>query len=173
MSILKIVLGALMLLFGRRLYWLAVGILGFLFGFDWVTYRMAEWPMWATWLAAAGFGALCALGAVFLQRLSFGVGGFLAGGYLTVRLLAALGVLNDPAPGVFFVLGGVTGAIVALVAVDWVLVALTALVGAAAVVEGIGVGPLGSSLAFLGLTVIGVAVQAAQLRRGTGRVAPP
>jgi len=166
-------LGALLLLAGRRLFWLAVGVLGFLFGFDWVTYGLADWPQWAVWLAGAGVGALCAFGAVFFQRISFRVGGFLAGGYLTVRFLIALGVQNDPTPGLFFLLGGVVGAILAIVAVDWVLVALTSLVGAAVVAEGMAAGPLGSSLVFLGLTALGVAVQGVGLRRGVGRSTPP
>jgi hypothetical protein len=172
-NLLRIVLGALVLLFGRRLYWLAVGILGVLLGFDWVSYRLTDWPPWAVWIAAGGFGVLCALGAVFLQRVSFGVGGFLAGGYLAVRLLTVLGVQNDPAPGIFFVVGGFAGAILAVVAIDWVLLALTSLVGAAAIVEGIGLGMLGSGLVFLALTAIGIVIQAADLRRGGRRPAPP
>jgi hypothetical protein len=169
MNGLRILLGGIVLLFGRRLFWLTVGILGFLFGFDWVTYRLADWPAWAAWLAALGFGALGALGAVFLQRLSFAVGGFLAGGYLLVWLSTALGVQSGPVPGVIFVVGGVAGAIVAFVAVDWVLVALTSLVGAAVVTEAIGVGPLGSGLVFLGLTAVGVAVQTTALGWKEGR----
>lgn len=166
MNGLRILLGTLVLLFGRRLFWLAVGILGFLFGFDWVTYRLGDWPAWAGWLAALGFGALCALGAVFLQRVSFGVGGFLAGGYLMVRAVIALGIQHDPTPpGLFFLLGGVVGAILAIIAVEWVLVALTALVGAAVVAEGIGAGPLVSGLAFLCLALIGFGVQTATLRQ--------
>lgn len=164
MDILRIALGAMLLLFGRRLFWLAVGIMGFLFGFDWVAYSLGDWPLWGAWLVAVGFGTLCALGAIFLQRISFGIGGFLAGGYLLVRLLTALGVQYDPTPGLFFILGGVIGAVLALVSVDWVLVVLTSLVGAVVVTEGIGAVPLGSSLVFLGLTVIGIAVQAGTLR---------
>lgn len=167
----RILLGALVLLLGRRLFWLAVGVLGFLFGFDWVPYRLTEWPEWAAWLAAVGFGALCALGSVFLQRVFFGVGGFLAGGYLTVRVLTALGVQGAPTPGMFFILGGVAGAVLAVVAVDWVLAALTALVGAAIVTEAIGAGPLGSILALVGLAALGTAVQTATLRWAGGRSA--
>lgn len=173
MDVVRIVLGALVLLLGRRLFWLAVGSLGFLFGFDWVTYRLGDWPTWAAWLAAGGFGALCALGAVFLQRVSFGVGGFLAGGYLATQVLTALGIQNDPAPGLFFVLGGMAGAILAIISVDWVLVALTSLVGAAVVAEGMGNGPMVSSLVFLGLTVLGIGVQTATLRWRAGHPGRP
>ena len=49
--------------------------------------------------------------------------------------------------------------------VEWVLVALTALVGAAVVAEGIGGGPLVSGLAFLCLALIGFGVQTATLRQ--------
>jgi len=173
MNGLRILLGTLVLLFGRRLFWLAVGILGFLFGFDWVTYRLGGWPAWAGWLAAVGFGALCALGSILLQRVSFGVGGFLAGGYLAVRVSTALGIQHDPTPGLLFVLGGVAGAVLAFVAVDWVLVALTSLVGAAVVAEGIGAGPLVSGLVFLGLTAMGTGVQAATLRWQRGHPIRP
>jgi hypothetical protein len=173
MNGMQILLGSLLLLFGRRLFWLAVGILGFLFGFDWVRYQMVDWPTWAAWVAAVGFGTLCAIGTVFLQRVSFGVGGFLAGGYLTVHLLTALGVQTEPAPGLLFVLGGLVGAGLAVLAADWVLVALTSLAGAAAVTGGIGVGPLGSSLAFLGLATMGMAIQFISLRRVEGHPARP
>ena len=173
MNGLRILLGALILLFGRRLFWLAVGMLGFLFGFDWITSRLGDWPAWTAWLAAVGFGTLCALGAIFLQRVSFGIGGFLAGGYLLVRLLTALGVQHAPAPGVLFLLGGLAGAVLAVVFVDWVLVALTSLAGAAAATEGIGAGPSGSILVFFGLAAIGMTVQSATLRGTEGRLARP
>ncbi|MBE0618483.1 MAG: DUF4203 domain-containing protein [Proteobacteria bacterium] len=169
----RILLGALVLLLGRRLFWLAVGIMGFLFGFDWVTYSLGDWPAWATWLAAIGLGSLCALGAIFLQRVSFGIGGFLAGAYLLVWLMTRLGFQNGPAPGLFFVVGGLAGAVLAVVFVDWVLVALTSLAGAAAVVEGIGASPLVSGLLFVGLAAVGIAVQTATLRWQGGSASGP
>lgn len=164
MNFLQIFLGAALLLAGRRLFWLAVGIMGFLFGFDWMSYHLMTWPAWSAWLVAAGLGLLCALGAIFLQRVSFGIMGFLAGGYLLVKLLLALGVQSDPAPGLLFLLGGVIGAVLALVSVDWVLLALTSLVGAAVISEGVSTGAWLSGLLFLGLTLIGIAVQSATLR---------
>lgn len=45
-NILRILLGVLLLL-GRRLFWPAEGILCFLVGFDLVTYRLTDWPVWA------------------------------------------------------------------------------------------------------------------------------
>jgi hypothetical protein len=165
MNILQILPAAALLLLGRRLFWLAVGILGFLFGFDLVTYRLTDWPGWSAWLVAVALGVLCALGAIFLQRISFGIAGFLAGGFLLVKLLTALGVQQAPAPGLFFVLGGVIGAVLAIVSVDLVLVVLTSLVGAAVISEEVGAGPWVSSLLFVGLSLVGIAVQTAALHR--------
>lgn len=168
MNLLQIFLGAALLLVGRRLFWLAVGIMGFLFGFDLVTYSLTDWPGWSAWLVAVALGALCALGAIFLQRLSFGLAGFLAGGFLLVKLLTLLDIQQAPAPGLF-VLGGVVGAVLAMIAVDWVLVVLTSLVGATVVTAEIGAGPQGSSFLLLGLIVIGLTVQIVTLRGKKGR----
>ncbi|WP_020677791.1 DUF4203 domain-containing protein [Geopsychrobacter electrodiphilus] len=173
MNLLQIFMGATLLLAGRRLFWLAVGIMGFLFGFNWMSYHLMSWPAWSAWLIAAGLGLLCALGAIFLQRVSFGIMGFLAGGYLLVKLLLVLEVQSDPAPVLLFLLGGVIGAVLALVSVDWVLLTLTSLVGAAVISEDISVGPWLSGLLFLGLTLIGIAVQSASLRNKDERIPAP
>lgn len=164
MDILHVFLGAVLLLQGRRLFWFAVGIMGFLFGFDWMTYSLTGWPAWSAWLIAVVLGALCALAAIFLQRISFALAGFLAGGFLVVKLSIALGFEQVMAPELLFILGGAIGAVVVLASVDWVLVALTSLVGAAIVTEVFSAGPMGSRLLFLALTAIGFAVQIAGLR---------
>jgi hypothetical protein len=67
-----------------------------------------------------------------------------------------------------FVIGGVLGAIIAVLVMDWAIVVLSCMVGASLIVSSLGLGDLGSLLAYTGLMAIGIIVQA-QLMRGLKR----
>jgi hypothetical protein len=155
--IVDLIAGALLLVVGRKLFWLFVAIAGFYFGIEIAKTLAAEQPAWLVWALAIGAGVVGAVLAIFMQRLGFALAGFYAGGYL------ALVAVQRFAPGSFevaaFVIGGVIAAILAAALMDWAIVVVSSLVGAALIVSVLGLQPLWSSLAYVALVVVGVVVQ--------------
>jgi hypothetical protein len=104
----SVIAGALLLLLGRKLFWLFVALAGFYVGFEVAREVMAGQPQWMLWLAAAAAGLIGAI------------------------------------------------------------IALSCMLGAALVVSSLGLGDLGSVLAYAGLIAIGIIVQV-RLMRGPMR----
>ncbi len=71
MSAINVVFGAVLLFFGRSLYWLFVGIAGFLAGVQLADVVLADQSQVIRVLAAVAAGALGALVAMLAQRVGF------------------------------------------------------------------------------------------------------
>ena len=162
MQIITVGLGLLLLVFGRKVFWLCVAVLGFFFGMTWAEALLSDQPTWVMFLSALGAGLLGGLLAMLAQRVAFAAAGFYAGAYLALGAAAALGFGGHRI--LWVVAGGVIGAVLATRILDWALIALTSLVGASAIVTAGGMGPTTTALSFLGLTVIGMVVQARLMR---------
>jgi hypothetical protein len=91
MDIARIVVGIALLTLGRKLFWLFVGVAGFVLGFGLATQFLRGQPDWIVLVIALVAGLVGVLLALFLQRLAVGVAGFIAGGYILINLLNALG----------------------------------------------------------------------------------
>jgi hypothetical protein len=133
--LLLIVLGLILILFGRSLYWAFLAVAGFLMGMELAADLLADQEPWVRFLAALAAGALGAILGVLAQRIAFAVGGFFAGGYLTLSLLDH--VPQIPPSNLWFLVGGILGAIVAAMVLDWAIIVLASLAGAVAVMSGI------------------------------------
>ncbi len=155
--IIDLVAGALLLLLGRKLFWLFVAVAGFYLGIELARTLAADQPTWLVWALAIGAGVIGAVLAILLQRVGFALAGFYAGGYL------ALVAVQRFAPGSFevaaFLVGGLIAAILAAVLMDTAIVVVSSLVGAALIVSVLGLQPLWSALAYAALVVAGIAVQ--------------
>lgn len=162
MPILNAVLGAIVLFFGRSLYWLFVGIVGFLLGMQLADATLAAQEPWVRVLIAVAAGVVGALLAIVAHRLVFATAGFFAGGYLAI---AAAGLLTDGNTAVWFLVGGVVGAILAALLLDWAIIILSSLVGAGAIVAAIQLAPALDAIIYLVLVALGVFVQARSLQR--------
>ena len=162
----SVILGVVLLLLGRKLFWLFVALAGFYVGFEVARAVAVDQPQWLVWLAGAAAGLIGAIVAMLFQRVAFALGGIYAGGYLA--LLAAERYL----PGAFglgaFIVGGAVGAIAAALIMDWAIVALSCMFGAALVVASLSLGELESVLAYAGLVAAGILVQV-RLMRGPVR----
>src|SRR5215831_12798417 len=85
-----LLVGAAILLLGRNLFWLFVAAIGFAVGAE-IAPRIIRQPApVVTLVIAVGLGFLGALLAVLLQKFAVGASGFLAGGWLAIRIYAAL-----------------------------------------------------------------------------------
>lgn len=159
MHIYNIIAGVVLLLFGRKLFWLFLGIAGFLIGMKIAPMFFGDEPRWIQLSIAVGTGCLGAIVAILAQRLAFALGGFFAGMYL------ALGVghffaLADANTTLFMALGGgIIGAIIATLIMDTAITLLVCLVGAGAIVGEFQLGPAMHILVFLLLTGAGFVFQ--------------
>jgi hypothetical protein len=159
-------IGIVILLFGRKLFWLCVAAVGFVAGVELAPHLVNEPSPLLQLTVAIVLGLIGALLALFLQKVAIAVFGFLAGGKLAGAIAAAFFVHYVQYSTVIFAVGGVIGAILLLTLFDWALIVVSSLIGAHLIQSAIVLPPSGSTIVFLGLAVIGVLVQAASLRRG-------
>ena len=124
-------------------------------------------------LIAVGCGILGAILGIFIQRLAFAIGGFFAGGYLALSIAARMNLGGEP--NLWMIGGGIVGAIIAALVMDWAIIVLSSLAGAAAILT-----PFHTKLddrlhpvLFLVLAVIGIVFQARRLVRPIAPPPPP
>ena len=165
--IFSILIGVVILFFGRKLFWLCVAAIGFAAGVELAPHLVQDPSALLSLTIAVLLGIIGALLALFLQKIAIAVLGFLAGGKLAGAIAAAFFVHYAQHSTIIFVVGGVIGAILLLVLFDWALIVVSSLIGAHSIVyqSTIALPQSGSIILFIGLAVVGILVQAASLRR--------
>jgi len=164
MSIIRILTGLILLLVGRKLYWLFIAVLGFITGFILAEALLPEISTWLLILISLIIGSLCALLAVFVNQLAVALAGFLGGGMLAVQLIDFFD-LSSGGYWILFLIGGIIGIILAALLFDWVLIVLSSLAGA------ILIGSVWQdpspwvNILILILFLVGLLIQASLLRR--------
>ena len=166
-AIVGALIGVVILLFGRKLFWLCVAAVGFAAGVEIAPHLVHEPSPLLALTVAVVLGLIGALLALFLQKIAIAVLGFLAGGKLAGAIAAAFFVQYAQHSTVIFLVGGVIGAILLLVLFDWALIVVSSLIGANLIVfqGAITLPTSGSTIVFLGLAIVGILVQAASFRR--------
>lgn len=153
----SIIVGLILLVFGRKLFWLFIAIAGFLVGMALSSVVLADQPEWVLLLVALGAGLLGALLAVFAERVAFALAGFYAGSYLA--LIAAQSFGGDGNSILWFVFGGVIGGVFASLIMDWAIIVLSCLVGAGAIVQTLHLGQAEGFFVFVVLVIAGTFLQ--------------
>ena len=156
MNIAELAVGLIVLLFGRKLFWVFVGIMGFLVGFDLARLHLMEHSAAIIYVVAIVFGILGILVALFLQRIAFGIAGFLAGGYAMTTLFVHFGWQYVASYELVFLLGGTIGALAVLLLTDWGLIIMSSLIGAVLITNAIFPDPQWAMLMVMALTAIGI-----------------
>jgi len=164
MTIILALLGATLLAFGRKLFWLLLGVLGFVVGFYLAGQFLAPQPGWLIFVIALVAGGLGAVLAVYLQQLALGLAGFLGGGYLTLQLMAIIGWGNGGFSWLPFVLGGILGAILVSAVFEWALIVLSSLIGSYLIIQPFVLDKNSANLTLFILLIVGIAIQALQMR---------
>ena len=163
--ILSVLIGAIVLFFGRRIFWLCVAAVGFAAGMELAPHLMSEPTDFLKLSLAIVFGFVGALLALFLQKIAIAIAGFLAGGKLAMALVAAFLAEGGRYPGIAFIIGGIIGMILLLSLFDWALIVTSAVVGAYLIGQTIVLPQTGATILFVGLAVLGIVVQATAFRR--------
>ena len=170
----RVLLGVLLLSFGRRLFWLFVGAVGFVAGARFAERFLPGQPDDVIIIFCLVVGVLGAIMAVILRKIALGIAGFLAGGYLLTQLLAASGQMHfqfagggpaDFSPWMAFLVGGLAGALLMNAVFNWTLIVLSALCGAALICESLRAAPQITSAVFTVLAILGVVFQSGLIRR--------
>jgi hypothetical protein len=162
LRIAALVTGALLLLFGRRLFWLFVGVVGFFLGYSLALGVFDLEPGWARFGLAVVVGVLGILLALFLQKLAVAGAGFLVGAWTMAAVLGIpLSAAAAPTAGqaLLLFLAGILAALLAVWLFGIALVVLSSLAGAGLIVDAIPLtGPARLGLLAV-LAIVGVALQ--------------
>jgi hypothetical protein len=169
LSFLNAILGTVLLVAGRKIFWLLVGTIGFIIGVQ-VATRFFHGSELINILAGLVLGIIFAGLAIFLESVAVGLAGFLGGGYIAVSLAGLFGLDSGLLTWVFFVIGGILGAILVASLLDWALILISSLAGASLIIDAFHPGPVLAGAAFLVLLVIGILIQSAAMHREEGRV---
>jgi hypothetical protein len=162
---LSVILGILLLFFGRRLFWLFVGVAGFVAGLTLVPQLITGQSQMAILLIAIIAGIIGAFLAIMLEGLAILIAGFLAGGYLMTTLVVPLGLSFTAGPSVTYIIGGIIGLLLVALLFDWAIIILSTLVGAEMLMPHLHIAGSVYWLVFIGLVVAGIAVQAGYWHR--------
>lgn len=171
MDLAYVLVGAVILLFGRKLFWLFVAVSGFVAGAALANDQLHGYSQGVILAIALGAGILGAILSVLLQRLAVAIGAFFAGGYLLYTFAVNLGYPQFA--WIAYLVGGIVAAGFSLALFDWALIGLSALMGASMVARGL---PLERSIdvaVFIGLLILGIAFQAWQMEPVVERVREP
>ncbi|HNR52164.1 MAG: hypothetical protein BWZ01_00744 [Deltaproteobacteria bacterium ADurb.BinA179] len=165
----NILTGICLVMLGRRLYWLFVGLLGFLYALLIVPQFLHGQPGWVVVAAALGAGTLGGILAVFFQRLVIGFAGFFAGGYLAFSLLTLFHLASGRIVLIISAIVGALCAVLFAVFFDWSLIITSSLIGSVLITRSLHEGLAATVAIFAVLAVAGVVVQANVMQKGPGK----
>ena len=175
-EIILIGLGILLLVMGRRLFWLFVGAVGFAAGYLLATNYLAMESDITRLIIALIAGVVGAILAQFVQRFAVAIAGFIAGGYLLTTFLEMIGYQTGLNSYLVFLIGGIVGVLLVVLVFDWALILLSSMVGASMLVNAFGIdsGSSGflnlpdlsggtATIILIVLVIIGIAIQSRRL----------
>jgi hypothetical protein len=157
--------GTLLLLFGRRLYWLMAGVVGFVVVFTLAGRLAPELSDQASLLVSVGAGVLGAIVTVFAHKALLGVVGGLGGGLIALWQVQNLGVEQGLLWLVVAIVGGLLGAWLVSRLFEFALALLSSLLGAQLLLDAFDVSPSWSVIAYLGLVAFGLFFQLLRSKR--------
>ena len=166
MDLINLVLGIVLLTTGKKLYWLFVGVIGFIIGM-WFATKLVLSPAWLVYVVALGAGILGAILAHFLQHLALSLVGFLVGGYGAYILTGMLGMNAQATNWMAIIIGGIVGLLLVSSAFNWSLYILSSWAGATLVVSAIGLDGTVGTVVFFALFVLGMIIQVGLFRDQT------
>ena len=159
-NLINVILGGALLLAGRKLFWLFVGAVGFVTGLQ-LASSFWQGPETLALVFGLIIGVIFALLAIFLQTITIGIAGFLAGGYILNAMAIMFGL---EAGWIIYIIGGLIGLALVIFLFDWAIITLSSLAGASLVVQAFLPEGGAGGIIFTILFLIGVIVQGSVLR---------
>jgi hypothetical protein len=165
-TLFPILLGGLLLFFGRRIFWLFVGAVVFFAVMDAVP-RFVHHHESVIFNVAVGAGLVAAVAGYFLQKIAVRLAGFVAGAFVFNSLWEQYAGQASLPWWLPFVVGGILGAVLLSFLFEWALIVLSSLTGAFLIIQNVGLSPDLQVAALVGLSLIGVVAQA-KMKQGKG-----
>jgi hypothetical protein len=159
MVILKLLIGIFLLIFGRKLFWLLVGGIGFFAGSYLASFLFQGSSEVVSILFALVIGFIGAMLAQFVQKVGIGLAGFVIGGMVFSGFLSAVLVSVDIPQWVFFLVGGGLGVLLTVVLFEWSLIVFSSLTGAWMITQAMNMSFLASAIIFVVLILGGLTLQ--------------
>lgn len=132
-----LLLGAVLLFAGRRIFWFLLGVTGFLVGMWLALQVLGPNPEALHWLLAVVAGLIGVVLAKLFQRLAIGLAGFFLGGAAAMELFN-LDVSSGRSGSVLlFAVAGFLGALLAGLFFEAALIVCSSYLGAMLVVDGL------------------------------------
>ena len=157
-------LGVVVLISGRKLFWLTIGAVGFITGMLFVLLFLQLESLWIMLVIAMVAGAIGIVLALVLQKLAVGIAGFLMGAYaltwLFQNFIPSLAYLD----WLWFLVGGIIGGLLVTVLFDVALIGLSTFVGATMIMLAAPLNQTFSLVLLVILVVAGIGIQS----RGLG-----
>ncbi len=163
---LSIIIGLLLLLVGRRVFWIFVGGVGFFTGLNLAPTLIPGQSQLLIFLVAVTLAIVGAILAIVLQRVAVAVAGWFAGGALAARLMIAFGWSDPSVLWLASIVGAIIAAIVVSLLFDWALILLTTFSGAVLICDALTISPTLKWIIGIALVVVGIFVQTLDFRRG-------
>ena len=164
-TIANVILGIALLTMGRMLFWVFVGVAGFVLGRNFALHYLTGQPEWLVLSVSVAVGLAGIFVAVFAQKLSVAVAGFILGGYTVMWIFTSLGLTQEVWMWGGAIIGGVIGALLALFLFNPALIGLSSIAGAILIVQAAGLEPPFDVLLLILLAVTGIIIQTRQLSR--------
>jgi len=154
-----IVIGTLLLFMGRNLFWLLVGVMGFIIASELSVDLLQGQPAWMQVLIPFVGGLIGVMLAISIQEAAILFSGFMAGGYFINILLHAMSMQQQHQEWTTFIIGGIVGALLMMWLFDPVLVVVSSITGSTLIVQSFHLRSTPASAVFLILVVSGIVVQ--------------
>lgn len=151
--------GSLLLVLGRKLFWLFVAAGGYLISTTFVPQLLPNQPESIILTISIMAGLTGALMAVMVQKFAVGLTGFVAGGYFVYYLLQNILLNTGQAQWLAILAGGLVGAVLAGSMIDWALILVTTTSGVTLVSQGLALPMPFSAILMLCLYILGIFVQ--------------
>jgi hypothetical protein len=162
-----LVVGIALLLFGRRLFWLFVAVIGFMAGWYFVLGSGHHAQTGGGLLVALLAGLVGLVLALVVQKVAVALAGFFVGAYLVANLLGWPLPPLRPTEQLVLLIAGVVAAFVALALFDLALVIFSSIAGAGLILDNVHlrVGANVRLVLLVVLAAVGAAFQARWLQR--------
>lgn len=152
--------GLTVLFFGRKLFWLYVGLVGVLAGFELTQEFFPQQSQWVYLTVAIVLGVVMASVAILIQYVAVALAGFVGGAYMTLQVMDILPMVQvSQLPDWFLVIPGVLGALICLLVFNPALIILSSLTGAAVLAQLLMLEPVIQNAVLVVLALAGMAVQ--------------
>ncbi|MCB0195316.1 MAG: DUF4203 domain-containing protein [Anaerolineae bacterium] len=156
----NLLVGIIILVAGRRLFWLVVGAAGFLTGLGLAFNYLNIESTAVLLLIGLVAGIIGIVVALFLQKVAIIIAGFFMGGYFAVGLFDAVAANPAEWQWLIYIVGGIVGAILVSTLFEYALIVLSAVIGASLITEGLNLSSSITAIVWLVLVVVGLVIQA-------------